>query len=350
MSRFARFSSRPRRGFTLIELLVVIAIIAILIGLLLPAVQKVRATAARAKCESHLKQLGIAAHGYHDTNGALPPASTVNSTAAAPSTIPSGASLLVLLLPYVEQQAAYQSISTTKSMLADPTNYPARIVQVPIYLCPADPSTGSYTDISASVPAGVTASPVGQTNYYGNAGAHGWWFEVLSGTPKPANLAGVFGMNAQIKISQVLDGTSNTALFAEIRRGAMPNDDAFDVTVVSEATWGSSVVTNPNYLTPPAACGTTTSPNSTTNQTGLRYYRNAPTAILYTHTVPSNSTARDCVDQANTGLHLASRSAHTGGVNVALADGSVRFIADSISFQTWQALGTRAGGEVFSLD
>src|SRR5215468_400481 len=127
MNRFAR-----RLGFTLIELLVVIAIIATLIGLLLPAVQKVREAAARTKCQNNLKQIGIALHSYHSANESLPPPST---------TTPSVASLHVLLLPYVEQQAAYQSFNLTKSVVTDPTSYAGRIVQVPIYLCPSDPST-----------------------------------------------------------------------------------------------------------------------------------------------------------------------------------------------------------------
>jgi prepilin-type N-terminal cleavage/methylation domain-containing protein/prepilin-type processing-associated H-X9-DG protein len=327
----------PRRGFTLVELLVVIAIIAILIGLLLPAVQKVREAAARAKCQNHLKQIALAAHSYHDANGILPPPSTQ---------FPALASLHLLLLPYVEQQAAFDSFKMTVSVVLDPANYRGRIVQVPVYICPADPSVGAYVDSGGAVPPGVTPVPVGRSNYYGNAGTHGWWFETDRGLTKPLDRAGVFGVNGQIKLLDILDGTSNTAMFAEIRRGALPGSDRFDVTIVPLAQWGiGQEPTNPNNITRSAACDKT---SSTSKETGLRYYRGFPTAVLYTHTVPPNSKDRDCIDQLGSQFHLAARSAHPGGVNVALADGSVRFIRDSIAFSAWQALGTRAGGEVVS--
>jgi prepilin-type processing-associated H-X9-DG protein len=120
------------------------------------------------------------------------------------------------------------------------------------------------------------------------------------------------------------------------------------VTTVSPVTWGTgNAATNPNNVTRPAACNAT---SPTTNETGLRYYRGFPTAVLYTHTVPPNSPDRDCIDQLGTQFHLAARSAHPGGVNVALADGSVRFVRDSIPLANWRALGTRAGGETLGID
>jgi prepilin-type processing-associated H-X9-DG protein len=202
-------------------------------------------------------------------------------------------------------------------------------------------------DASVSVPPGVSPVAVGRSNYYGNAGTHGWWYEVNGGV-KPPDRAGVFGKNAQIKLLDITDGTSNTVMFAEIRRGAAPGSDRFDVTIVPEVQWGfSNPPTNPNNITRSAACNKTSPAN---NETGLRYYRGFPTAVLYTHTVPPNSKDRDCIDQLGSQFHLAARSAHPGGVNVALADGSVRFIRDSIAFATWQALGTRSGGEVVSPD
>jgi prepilin-type N-terminal cleavage/methylation domain-containing protein/prepilin-type processing-associated H-X9-DG protein len=330
-----------RRGFTLIELLVVIAIIAVLIGLLLPAVQKVREAANRMKCQNNLKQIGLGLHAYHSANECFPPASTGASTTA-----PQTASLHVVLLPYVEQQAAYQSFAVDRPAVSTPASYGGRVTQVPIYLCPSDPSAGAYTDPAAYVPPGVAAAPVGRSNYYGNAGAFGWWYETNGSAAKPPDRAGMFGFGAQIRIAQVSDGTSNTALVAEIRRGANPSSDQFDVTVVPAATWGgmgNAGATNPNNASRPAACGANTSP---AHDTGLRYYYGFSTAVLYTHTMPPNSLDRDCRDQFGLQFHLAARSAHTGGVNVLLADGSVRFVPSSIPMVIWQALGTRAGGEV----
>jgi len=325
-----------RCGFTLIELLVVIAVIAVLIGLLLPAVQRIREAANRAKCCNNIKQLALAAHNYHDAKQVLPPASS-------PS--PAFASLQVLLLSYVEQEAVFQLFDMKSSVQTAAANYLGRVAQVPVYLCPSDPSAGEYKDSGVSVPPGVTAVAVGRSNYYGNAGTHGWWFETNDASSKPPGRAGVFGFNAQVKLPLV-DGTSNTAMFAEIRR-ANPGDNRFDVTVVPVAQWGTAnPVTNPNNVMRPAACDDSSDVRS---ETGLRYYLGSATAVLYTHTVRPNFPNRDCRDLLGTQFHLAARSAHPGGVNVALADGSVRFIADTIDMVTWQALGTRAGGEVFVL-
>jgi prepilin-type N-terminal cleavage/methylation domain-containing protein len=174
-----------RCAFTLIELLVVIAIIAILIGLLLPAVQKVREAAARMKCSSHLKQIALAAHNYHDTVQSLPPPS-------APT--PFLGSLQVLLLPYVEQKTVFDAFDKNVGAETHALNYPARVAQVPIYLCPSDPSTGTHVDMGAAVPTGVSPVAVGRNNYYGNAGAHGWWFETRNGVSRPPELAGPFGL------------------------------------------------------------------------------------------------------------------------------------------------------------
>jgi prepilin-type N-terminal cleavage/methylation domain-containing protein/prepilin-type processing-associated H-X9-DG protein len=328
---------QPHRGFTLVELLVVIAIIAVLIGLLLPAVQKVRAAAARAKCQNNLKQLGLAAHNYHSDRGALPPASTS----------PSLASLFVYLLPYVEQQAAFDSFNMSSSVITSSTSYYGRIVQVPTYLCPADPSNGECKDTGSSVPTGVTATALGKTNYYGNTGTHAWWAEKLGTGVKPPDHTGMFAFNTQIKLLDVMDGTSNTVMFAEVKRGTTVANDALSVTTLLFNQWGmtSPAAFDPTLPANFAPLSTCNSPTTSVSETGLRYYRGNSIYVLYTHTVPPNNPNRDCADQTLSQLHLASRSYHTGGVNVTLADGSVRFIVDSIPFPTWQAIGTRAGGE-----
>ncbi|OWK45338.1 DUF1559 domain-containing protein [Fimbriiglobus ruber] len=336
-----------RRAFSLIELLVVIAIIAILIGLLLSAVQKVRAAAARAKCMNNLKQMALGCHGYHDANSKFPP--------GAVSTIQ--ASVQVYLLPHVEQQAKYdQFMSPTPTapnyILSSATYYSARMGDISIYLCPADPSQGIYTDQAGYAPNPPGAS--GRNNYFANAGTHGWIREMQVAFVKPVANRGMFAWDVYVRFEDVVDGTSNTAFFSETLRASDPSHDTRDLLVLAPPLWGSTPSTNPGTnpynLIPPSQCsGTATSGN---NYTGLRYYDGSnPGGFAYTHTVPPNNTSRDCMLQAPSDqFHLAARSAHTGGVNVVLVDGSCRFVSNSIDFPIWQAIGTRFGGEPLSLN
>ena len=140
-------------------------------------------------------------------------------------------------------------------------------------------------------------------------------------------------------------------MFAEILRGAFPGNDVRDVVRVPAPLWntpGTNVATNPHNLVRPSVCD---NPGQVSNTVGLQYYNGSAYFALYTHTILPNYAKRDCIifptfDQ----IHLGARSQHGGGVNVALADGSVRFVRDTIEFATWQALGTRAGGETATLD
>jgi prepilin-type N-terminal cleavage/methylation domain-containing protein/prepilin-type processing-associated H-X9-DG protein len=321
-----------RQAFTLVELLVVIAIIAVLIGLLLPAVQKIREAANRTHCLNNLKQIALAAHTYHDACNRFPPGATPT---------PAQASALALLLPYLEQGNLYQRFDFSKDVYTHPANGAARAQQVPTFLCPSDPSRGYYQN---PLPPGEIS---GKSNYAANLGAHGWWKEQNGTQVKDATLNGVFAFNSGTRLTDIKDGSSNTLLFAEVKRGASPAHDNLDVTVVMPPAWDNKPLnpaTNPNNLSPPAVCN---SPTVTLNYTGLEYYRGFLTTAFYTHTVPPNSRDRDCIrwptfDQG----HLAARSYHPGGVNVSFADGSVRFISDRIQLSTWKKLGTRSGGEV----
>jgi prepilin-type N-terminal cleavage/methylation domain-containing protein/prepilin-type processing-associated H-X9-DG protein len=332
------------RGFTLIEVLVAIAIVAVLVGLLLPAVQKIREAAARTRCRNNLKQLGLAAHNYHSTFQVFPP--------GVQATGPLG-SVQFVLLPYVEQDARYKQFDLSKSVV-DAANHAARIAgDVPGYLCPSDPSTGAFIDTE---PPGSAPGPVGRTNYYANLGAHAWWLDSSGPTAKPPNLSGVFAHGSSVRMTDISDGTSNTAMFAEIKRGAAPDHDRLDVTSLSPVQWNVTAANaaanntqNGNPTSNATFIGFCNAAASTTNVTGLRYYAGQANLVFYTHTLPPNYAGRDCMSLLPSNLHLAARSYHPGGVNVALADGSLRFIPDTIPFPAWQALGTRSGGEVVDL-
>jgi prepilin-type N-terminal cleavage/methylation domain-containing protein/prepilin-type processing-associated H-X9-DG protein len=326
-----------RRAFTLIELLVVVAVIAALVGLLLPAVQAAREAARRMKCVNNLKQIALAAHNHHDVNSSLPSGTYSGN---------GGESWRVHLLAYLEQSAVFAGFNLNQNVFAAAANLTTRDVSLQVFLCPSDPSTGAYPD---SLPASAASTGViGRANYYGNLGSVGWLFDVLGNYTKSPSLAGPFAADSSTRLSSFCDGTSATALFSEVRRGAYPGNDGFDIAVLLPNVWGlGDPSQNPNNRTPPRACQ---SPVARRPLTGLQYATGYFEYTLYTHTVPPNYKAMDCVDLGDDQGHRAARSAHPGGASVAFADGTVRFIKSTIDLNVWTALGTKAGGEVVSAD
>jgi len=311
-----------RRAFTLIELLVVIAIIAVLIGLLLPAVQKVREAAARAKCSNNLKQLGLALHSYHDANQRLPA-----SYANRPD-LPSGSfyrwSALALVSPYLEQTAIYNNLDlnsslydTTAGVVVRPQHVPWVRLSIPTFLCPSDVRQTAVPDW-------------GPSNYVLNAGtgANGGSY---------SNTDGVFFVGSAVRLTDITDGSSNTAMTAEQVLGsgtpAIPATTPRPYDIREYYGWlGATPLSD-------AACGS--APGY--SDRGSRWADGAGPFTQYTHYAPPNARTADC--SGFFGGWKAARSRHAGGVNVGLADGSVRFVRDSIPLPTWQALGTRAGNE-----
>jgi prepilin-type processing-associated H-X9-DG protein len=288
----------------LIELLVVIAIIAILVGLLLPAVQKVREAAARLKCENNLKQWGLAMHNYHSTNSRFPYGAVHSPRAGWPC----------FLFSYIEQQPLasqyrydlpfYQSPNVVTSSLTG-----VLCNQVPLYYCPSFPGGPLYSkgDVywrikgNYAVCFGKETPPIAAavTNY----GPFG--FSDGGSTPR------------KVKLSDITDGTSNTLLMSEMLtgpetgsdgRGDMHNDD----------------VDNGRFMT-------LLTPNTT-----------SPDVIYYT---PYTGDPRMPAVKGS-GSNFAARSLHSGGVNAVLCDGSVRFFSSDISTSVWTPLGTIRGGEV----
>ncbi len=342
--------NRFRSGFTLIELLVVIAIIAILIGLLLPAVQKVREAAARIKCTNNLKQLALSVHNYESSLGNLPPAYRGQQIGGAPQYYDLWGTL-ALLTPYLEQTAVYNAIDLNLTMyqLVPPYGIQAPIAAqaiVPIFLCPSDRAVAVETNVY-SIP-----GPLGPTNYSfclgtGTTRGRTNWL----GSPYDAD--GAFFAQSKTKFTDMTDGTSNTAAGSERILG--DGDDSN--TVASRADIKTKTMyVNPGAETTDANCGSSLRVNFNQRR-GYSWVAGEPRCTSYNHYyLPNDKINPDCVANYNiytdpklssTGHGLSTaRSQHTGGVNVMLCDGSVRFVRDSIDLTTWRSLATRSGGEV----
>ncbi|WP_422928197.1 DUF1559 domain-containing protein [Singulisphaera sp. PoT] len=325
---------RSRRGFTLIELLVVIAIIAVLIALLLPAVQAAREAARRAQCVNNLKQLGIAMHNYHGSVGSFPSGCVNNTSFGGPAW-----NWASFILPQMEQTALFNAVNFALNN-GDPQNTTVSQTIVAGFLCPSDDSNRIFTNLwwCYAQNWGVTMSGAA-TNYVACVGDNkfGIPFDIYSGDSSGTyyghngTFRGLFGeaTNGICKsIADVTDGTSNTLLLGENSpnfNGALnwPNGDATYATTVIPLNWRTNLQDG-QVDTDGSVCNAVVaaldSPNSY-----VHCFRNQLYAFGF-------------------------KSKHPGGSNFVMADGSVRFLKMSVNPRTYNALGSRAGGEIISAD
>jgi prepilin-type N-terminal cleavage/methylation domain-containing protein/prepilin-type processing-associated H-X9-DG protein len=312
-----RFADR-RRGFTLIELLVVIAVIAVLISLLLPAVQQVREAARRIQCKNNLKQIGLALHNYNGTHGVFPPAwvPMLNPAAADPivdSVLPGSWAWSVFILPQLEQANLFNELTATNPGPATP--FPLNAgdpddVSLSVFICPSDPygdqSIWGGSDNVHDTPDGYTKS-----NYPAVAGAH---FINNSMSSYPQDGMGMFTVGSSTRLRNITDGTSNCLMIGEAFQSI---HESISVTHPAAATWVRGVSAR-------VIQADGRSVTRTTNESGVG--------------VPINV--------APTLYDSGFSSPHTGGAQFTLADGSVRFLSENIDQTTYENLSTVADGNV----
>jgi prepilin-type N-terminal cleavage/methylation domain-containing protein/prepilin-type processing-associated H-X9-DG protein len=333
-----------RRAFTLIELLVVIAIIATLVGLLLPAVQKAREVANRISCQNNLKQLGLGMHNYHDSEAHLPPAIQPHTSTDFPG-LPAyfwSWGVLAELTPYLEQTNVYNTmnlkyplyiIDSTGNFVISPPNKFAAETTVKLFLCPSDKQQ--------AVSSGYGVEDFGPTNYAACTGTG-----LNGGSPYATD--GIFYANSKTRLTDILDGTSNTIMMSESILG-----DGTESAVGPPP--GDPRTVYAFLGTPPlsdSACESAYLWNFE-NRRGFQWVSGEYRCTSYNHYYPPNASQYDChtysLDPSILYTSLgwrAARSRHPGGVNAVLGDGSVHFVTDSIDQVTWRALSTRAGGEI----
>jgi prepilin-type N-terminal cleavage/methylation domain-containing protein/prepilin-type processing-associated H-X9-DG protein len=368
-----RATCAPRRGFTLIELLVVIAIMAVLIGLLLPAVQKVREAASRMKCQNNLKQIGLALHNYESARKRLPPGSQMPYAYDASNGItlklrtkfgqnPFGPNWAIMILPYLEQEALYKqsNASAYPGFTPVPSDKKGNIVigmpfvldwmsiagtELPVFMCPSDAYNQSslYNDPTTG-PIGGPANGWARGNYGVTAGYEDYDHQ-NGGASYQTSQAGIPQQNGMIsspmmsanygaRFAEVLDGLSNTIMVAELRAGLSGVDP--------RGVWalgfpGSSIVNagrasyNP---TPNNLLGGVSADGGDELQNGSLYCSPANAAL-----------GMGCTTSGTDMTSAMSRSLHTGGVNCCFGDGSVHFVRNDVSQITWVRLLSKLDGQ-----
>jgi len=367
---------RVRRGFTLIELLVVIAIIAVLIALLLPAVQSAREAARRIQCTNNLKQLGLALHNYISGTGAAPPGMVTQVLTPGNPALSNwtGWSAQSQMLPYLEQAPLFNAANFSWSVLGEVLNSTVYLTRIAGFLCPSDGYAGQ-SNINS-----YCGSIGDSTVNYPSDGVTTGLFQVYNSNNSCAS----------VTLAAITDGTSNTIAFGEglvgtgtaatssnpkYRGNGMsgPIDGPGIVSGTGSAPpiAGNNAESNPaavlaalntcNAFWSTASCGSYCDNGGIKLYTGLYWALGDRGITLFNTVVPpnskqypwrtcrmSNSACLSCATEASTFVNASSN--HPGGCNFTLADGSVRFIKDSVNTNVYESLGTRASGEVISSD
>jgi prepilin-type N-terminal cleavage/methylation domain-containing protein/prepilin-type processing-associated H-X9-DG protein len=340
-----------RSGFTLIELLVVIAIIAVLIALLLPAVQAAREAARRAQCVNNLKQIGLALHNYHSANDVFPMGAASSNNTFGGLVAWNGWSAQALFLGYMEGTAIYNAINFQLDPLVNNEgvyNSTALFTKINSFLCPSDTFAGR-TFINS---------------YYASQGTS------IQNTPTQPS--GLFAYNNSFGIRDCIDGTSNTICFSEglcgdsnqdrykgngvaaVGGGYNTNSDAWNFQAGANSIINQMAVCSTQFQTGPL--------NNLIGNRGWYWGWGAEAMSMFNTVVPPNGGTysfnacrygcQGC-NTPNMGDHsdlVPASSYHAGGVNVLLADGSVRFIKSTVAMKTWWSLGTKNNGETLSAD
>jgi prepilin-type N-terminal cleavage/methylation domain-containing protein/prepilin-type processing-associated H-X9-DG protein len=349
-----------RRGFTLIELLVVIAIIAVLIALLLPAVQAAREAARRAQCINNLKQIGLGMHNYHAANNSFPYVGARQPVSNATyTTYWSNWSAQAVMNGYMEQTAIYNAcnFNWAPEWSANPqnqsyvTNSTAYLTKINVFLCPSDGNAGKNgfnNSYAASQGTGTVGYPTGP-------GQQG------QGAPSGIS-SGVFAYQANYGIADITDGSSNTIAFSEWvvnnplnrapGRATMAGGlQASGIADVNMATWNGTTPLQ-KVQADISACTAAWVGGTQGQGPGITWATGAMGYTLFNTVVPPNGGGQlqwqacrnGCCAQSQHADYNLATSYHSGGVNVLMADGSSRFIKNSISMATWWALGTRGDG------